>query len=349
MQGTCMQCTMTPNRYSRKYNVHQLSTLGISKIDEETRVVIRQHPDANGNVNSPLASVFEIGSFIGALTELAITAETVRSRPRLVTQQSKKDTNAVDPSSLFFDSESMDVYNSGERDGNVDATRALQMQQSMCSIINKLQTTNKKSEAGNKAMPSHVPEEASPSIFVLPKDHEMAPNVSSVDSRQDLEPLYRLSMEQFCAAFGVPSDLLFSGKYSSKTSNLSLLNATVMDLAECIDRVLTLAYRDIYSDCNESNIGELHLLTSPLSSIDDVVSLFQAGLVPIEIAMPSVLHTIWIDKESIQLAVENAKKEQLENKKVKDNKKLAIGHERGDIDEKEDRDNTEEQAETVVI
>lgn len=68
-----------------------------------------------------------------------------------------------------------------------------------------------------------------------------------------------------------------------------------------------MAYRDIYG--GEEGVEEpaqLQLLTSPLSATEEVVALFAAGLAPLEIAMPTVLHAIGASKDEIENAVENA-------------------------------------------
>ena len=143
-------------------------------------MVIRQHPDGVGNVNSPLAAVFELGSFVGALTELAITAEASRARPRIVTQMRKKDANVMDPGNLFFDSESRAMQQGADTDESGAQARALQLQQQMCAMINKLQTTSSKDEhdlqsfsgAGHSKLTSkhtYAPPEIMPSLFNLPK------------------------------------------------------------------------------------------------------------------------------------------------------------------------------------
>lgn len=164
--------------YKRKYVVYSSAPGQSCKEDDESRVVVRQHPDAAGNVNSPLASVFELGSFVGALTELAITAETSRARPRLVTQMRKKDTHSLDGSNLFFDSESRNVQKSADTEESVSQIRALQMQQHMCAIINKLQTVGgdatgqslSASARGKQPNKNHyTPQEVPPALFHLPK------------------------------------------------------------------------------------------------------------------------------------------------------------------------------------
>ena len=68
--------------YKREYLVYSNAPGQGTREDEEARVVVKQHPDSVGNVNSPLASVFELGSFVSSLTELALMAETSRARPR---------------------------------------------------------------------------------------------------------------------------------------------------------------------------------------------------------------------------------------------------------------------------
>ena len=167
--------------YKREYLVYSNAPGQGTREDEEARVVVRQHPDAVGNVNSPLAAVFELGSFVGALTELAITAEASRARPRIVTQMRKKDASALDPGNLFFDSESRAVQQGADTEESGAQARALQLQQQMCQMINKLQTTNPKDDhdlhsfsgAGGSRLASksaYAPPEVMPSLFNLPKE-----------------------------------------------------------------------------------------------------------------------------------------------------------------------------------
>lgn len=212
--------------YKREYLVYSNAPGQGTREDEEARVVIRQHPDAVGNVNSPLAAVFELGSFVGALTELAVTAEASRARPRIVTQMRKKDASALDPGTLFFDSESRAVQQGTDAEESGAQARALALQQQMCQMINKLQTTNPKDDhdlhsfsgPGGSKMAKHgyAPPDIQPSLFNLPKEQEMAPHVASPESRGDLEALSRLAIEQFSAAFGAerpPSDVVMLSKF----------------------------------------------------------------------------------------------------------------------------------------
>ena len=75
--------------------------------------------------------------------------------------------------------------------------------------------------------------------------------------------------------------------------------------------ILTMAYRDIYGD--EGTADEpamLTLLTAPLAATDEVVSLFSAGLAPVEIALPAALHAIGANKDEIDAAMEKAQKDE---------------------------------------
>ena len=47
----------------------------------------------------------------------------------------------------------------------------------------------------------------------------MAPHTSNPESRGDLESLTRLATEQFSAAFGIPADLIFSGRFAGKSTS----------------------------------------------------------------------------------------------------------------------------------
>ena len=167
--------------YKRQYIVHSTAPGQTSRVDEDARVIIRSQPDSTGNINSPMSVVFDQGSFVSALTELALQAETTNSRPRLWTQmRAPKNGNTLDPQSLFFDATSRDVQSSQNSEDNTSQLQALAMQQQLCAVINKLQTgpqanggmdinTNSFSGGGPSGPKSHVPPEVSPSLFVLPK------------------------------------------------------------------------------------------------------------------------------------------------------------------------------------
>lgn len=216
--------------YKRQYLVHATAPGQTAKIDEDARVVIRTPPDATGNLNSPMAVVFDQGSFVSALTELALQAETTNSRPRLWAQMRQPKTgNGLDPQALFFDSTSRDVQSSQNADDNQAQLSALALQQQLCSVINKLQSgpgtggldiqTGSFSGGGGSGSKSHVPPEVQPSLFVLPKDQEAMPSAGQMpQTRGDLEALSRLAIEQISAALGVPADLLFNGRFASKST-----------------------------------------------------------------------------------------------------------------------------------
>lgn len=168
--------------YLRKFFLYGTSPNMATRIDEEARVVVRQQPDPNGNVNSPMATIFDLGSFTSALTDLAITAEITNAKPRIWTQMQKEvNKGGLDPQALFFDSESRNLAASTDNTDSATQANALAMQQQLCSIINKLQTTNPGSsvdantssfsgsgsqKAGKFA---HLPPEVQPSLFCLPK------------------------------------------------------------------------------------------------------------------------------------------------------------------------------------
>ena len=168
--------------YKRNYLVYAMAPNQATKIDFEARVTVRQDPDPTGNINSPMATIFDLGSFVSALTELAMTAEITNARPRIWTQMQKEGTKgALDPQALFFDSESRGVAASADGEDNAQQGAALAMQHQMMTIINKLQTTgagpsgpdhNMRSFSGGtvaQGKTSMVPPEVPPSLFVLPK------------------------------------------------------------------------------------------------------------------------------------------------------------------------------------
>jgi hypothetical protein len=129
--------------YKRKYLVYSTAPNEATKVDEEARVIVRQQPDADGNVNSPMATVFDLGSFASSLTELALTAEVTNARPRVWTQMQKESNKGgLDPQALFFDSESRGVAASAESQDNQQQANYLAMQAQLMKAINHIQTTN---------------------------------------------------------------------------------------------------------------------------------------------------------------------------------------------------------------
>lgn len=110
-----------------------------------------------------------------------------------------------------------------------------------------------------------------------------------------------------------------------RARRLNLLNITVTQLAKSINSVLTMAYRDIYAEGADDDVGQLQLLTSPLAANAEVLQLYTGGLIPVELAMPSVLHSIGASKDVIDKAVEEAlQKKTAEEASLKEKETLDV-------------------------
>jgi len=166
---------------------------------EQALVFVRQHPDSVGNLNSPLGTVYEQGSFVAALTELAFTAEIARSQPQIVTQLRKPEKGSqLDAGALFFDAESRNAATDQEGEESGQAARALEMQARLCEVMcayarfrlvtdaplthththtrhvrsNKLQTRGGDQGGGggtSATRPPYMPPDVPPKLFTLPK------------------------------------------------------------------------------------------------------------------------------------------------------------------------------------
>lgn len=122
--------------YKRQYIVYSQSPQHATKQDEEARVIVRTHPDAAGNVCSPLAVIFDAGSFVSALTELALTAEVSNARPRLWTQPRKEQKgNGLDTASLFYDTESRELAAGRETEESALQAQNLVLQQQLMRVV----------------------------------------------------------------------------------------------------------------------------------------------------------------------------------------------------------------------
>jgi len=352
--------------YQRVYKVYKTELDNTLDVDEEAVLFVRDPPDNRGNVNSPMAAVYHISAFVDGLINMASIAEVGRAQPALVTQLKKTDTQSgVAPSDMFFDSESRGISRDQADDDNAHNARALQLQLQLCSILNQAGMGGQRAHIG----PSTGGAPGAPSdaggvaarLFTLPTDQEVAPHAPVPETRADLESLLRLSVDFMCTAIGVPSSLLFEGRYASRTTaQLSLLNATVQQLARSVDSVLTEAYIDIYGEDGESGESgagashevsggpgtgtgaapsgkgasvravELVTSTSPLAASEEVLALFSGGLADFEAAAPPALHAIGLSQPEIEAALDRqralVKKQEAEEKAAKsDQKKKEAG------------------------
>lgn len=311
----------TNGGYGRRYVLYPATAERTMQIDHAARVFVRQHPDVEGNLNSPIATVYDTGSFVSGLVELAFVSEIARSQPTMTTQLRKQDKSTeLATGSLFFDSESRELAASQEESASSAAARALEMQTRLCEIINKLQTrdggASSNSTVGGR-LPIQPPDIA-PKLFVLPKDHELAPNVQLPQPRGDLESLMRLGVDQFCTALGVPAALVFEGRFASNAATqLSLLNSTVTQLAKATNDVLTAVYRVVYDD-GDANPVQLKLHTSPLASAAEVSALFSSQLIDRKSALPMVLHSLGLHTDEIDAAMQRAEENEVAVKEVKE-------------------------------
>jgi hypothetical protein len=156
--------------YTRDYFLYSNAPGHTTRIDESAMVMVRQHPDSAGNVNSPLATVYEQGSFVSGLTDMAFSAEISRSAPQIVTQVRKPDKgNDLTAGALFFDSESRNTQQSAEGEESMQHARELDMQAQLCKVINQLQSGSGTGTSTSTGRSAFTPPEVPPKLFVLPK------------------------------------------------------------------------------------------------------------------------------------------------------------------------------------
>jgi hypothetical protein len=98
-------------------------------------------------------------------------------------------------------------------------------------------------------------------------------------------------------------------------SQLQLLNTTVASIALFVNSVLTSSYNAIYgTDVDDT---ELILRVAPLSSNTEIQSLYTAGLIDFETALPACLHSLGCSAEEIASAIERRRQLEGEQKKMK--------------------------------
>jgi hypothetical protein len=162
--------------YSRQYIVYSKVPAKALRVDDHATVFVRNDPDGNGNVNSPLSTVYDTGSFVSGLVEMAFLSEISRSQPTITTQIRKQDrTSELNAGALFFDTESREVAAAETSEASQLQARALETQAKLCEVINRLQTTadaNRPNVGGKSVVqPPDIP----PKLFVLPKVRTRVP------------------------------------------------------------------------------------------------------------------------------------------------------------------------------
>ena len=295
--------------YTRTYQLYSNAPGQATHADPAARIFVRQHPDGSGNVNSPMATVYEMGSFVSSITELAFTAEIARAQPSIVTQLRKADKqNDLSAGALFFDGDSRHVADMETGEDSSRAARDLGVQSQLMRMVNDLQT--RAGTDGSASRQSFAPPDVPPKLFVLPKEQEMAPHVTIPQPRGDLEALMRLGIDEVCSAMGVPASLVFEGRYSNNNSTqLQLLNSTVAQLAKSVNLVLTKSYLTLYGDDggSEDEPPQLRLQTAPLAATEEVQRLFASELIDIDTALPAALHALGATTDEVEAAMERAK------------------------------------------
>ena len=89
---------------------------------------------------------------------------------------------------------------------------------------------------------------------------------------------------------------------------LQLLNTVVASLAVSVNVVLSQTYNALYGK-NGTEAGELVLSTAPLCATAEVQSLYQAGILDDEVALPSAMHSLGCSASSISNALERRRNE----------------------------------------
>ena len=79
------------------------------------------------------------------------------------------------------------------------------------------------------------------------------------------------------------------------------MNSTIQSIAISVNKVLSATYHAVYDDAKEGD--ELTLLTAPLCSTAELQSLYEAGVVDINSALPAALHSLGCTASEIAGAV----------------------------------------------
>lgn len=212
--------------YKRTARIFTTAPAHAYELDEYAAIFFRSMPDDQGNIVSSISSCFEFASFTNSLRELALSAEVVRATPTLVTQSAPRghlsSQGGIDPSNLFFDSESRAIQQQSSDAEASDRTSQLALTAKLASELNRLRTTNIDQHTGQQVSTSNLPPEIPPRLFALPDKQTLVPNALQPQARTDLEALLRMSNEAIACAMGVPASVIFEGARSRTAQQTTL-------------------------------------------------------------------------------------------------------------------------------
>lgn len=304
--------------------------------DKIAEIFVKEHPTTAGYINSQIASVYELGSFVDAITELALVAETSRAHPAIVTQHRKVSNAAtVTPADMYFDREGETNARDQQNRENETNARMLKNQQDLCMLLNELQTRvpsdgrggfqrgpsgASAGMSGGGGFAARVRSETTARLFALPEQQEVA-NTQLPEVRGDLVELWRTVADYMCSSIGVPSALIFETQHGSHDRShiqMSLFNATVQQIGAIVNRVLRATYARIYGGDGASKTTELVTASTPLLANEDVIAAHTAGLIDFEDAAPLVMGSLGLPQSAIERALKRRKMKEEEEKKIQE-------------------------------
>lgn len=310
----------------RKYRIYRKQPNGIEIVDDGSVLFVRNHPDASGKINSPIATVSYICAFVDKILDITVQAEEQRSRPPIVTQtRPQPSKSGPTTQDIYFDSEGRDMLRETQQDENESAAMALRMQIELCRAINSLrgQAPGGFSSSGPS---SSATMDFGERMFSLPTNQETA-STPTAQSRGDVTQLVQMSNEHICTALGVPASLLFENRFASQTTaQLTLLNSTINQLSVFVNAILTSAYVDVHgtegvdaksSDTLTTNDVELVVSTSPMVASQEMLSLFAGGIADFDAAAPLALRAVGLSTSEIENAMRRHSEHEEEDKKMK--------------------------------
>ena len=313
--------------YNFAYRVY--NSLHGQEEDPDALVMVSSAPDERGRVNSQISSVFEIGTTIDMLTQLALQCETVRTQATMVTQR-KETVNAaaVTGADMYFDSFGEQQVRKEREEMNMEATRQLQQMQQLTKLLNDVGTRipNQVPGAGmsgGQGNHAQLMAQLDQRLYALPYGQELV-NPQLPEARNDLDKLIRICTEFMCSAVGVPSSLIFETSHSShdqSNNQVNLMNSTVSELRTQVDKTLTAAFDTIYGSVSANGRTELKTATRLVSVNAEITDAFEKGLMGWEEASPLIMESFGLSQPQIAVALKRRAQEQARQRQVEEDDK----------------------------
>lgn len=239
-------------------------------------------PTIQGQVHTPVSTLIESFRNIHELYHHALVAESIRSKPQLVTVAIKND-RSFEETAMFedFSDKDGDLFHQEQQERRTEReAMTLQMQQELTRSLNAASVSGVITDPITK---KNIKQRGALSLdhntIHLSDGRTTAGNVPTATCRTDLVQLERMHQDRICAVLGIPRAIVMSEHNIGSSNDVDNANITFRRTVDSfkaeLTRMLNIAYCDVYRVPE----GNLSLPGIPLTSVNTIQHLYNEGII----------------------------------------------------------------------